>query len=277
MAKGSRSSGSEADALKQGQDAARSLGQTIKNLRDRGDVAGLRKLLALVETEVGLPPEACRPVLGEAESAARLAREQVGSELKALAREAGCEFNWAPPLVSFGCVTFEESSRGVWELQVMDVLPLEKVSTTSAEVLASRALHHIDSIESVLSRAMAHSDDVTAALEYLRAFNPGQEKFSANLLMVLCGYGRALKKHLSSADQPLVSTLSRAQFGFLLERIRELRGSMDDVPALKLEPAVQQATDQWWRYVSVPRDGSDPRRITHPIPIASISLVHDNR
>jgi hypothetical protein len=265
------------EPARQVHDATKALATALRKLREHGDIATLKRSFKTLEKELELQVDIFAPAIADVEAGLKCARERLGNELKQLAREANCEFKYVPPHITFGCVTLQEKTTGVWELSVLDGVPLETIRTVGASRLANRAVWHIEQIEAALAKSEAFLEILAAAYEMARVSAPEASQFSPNLLMLLASFGRTLKKQLVSVSGSEVRPLTRAQFGFLLERIRRMRNELEatSIPTLRFEGAVVQVTHQPSRFVAIP-NGTDPRRNLPYRLVSSVALINEH-
>ena len=120
------------------------MGTHLANLRDEGQSNELEKVLTDLVKILKLPENVLPLILQDVEAQAKLGSRYFGEQLKQIADEARCEFDYRPPFSRFGVVTIKEKQGGKgFELSVLDGVPLETLQTSSAHRVAQAALHWI--------------------------------------------------------------------------------------------------------------------------------------
>lgn len=251
------------------------LAGAIASLRSQGNIKEFTAAVKYVQTKLDLPTEVVDQWVAKAEQEAPKIRHTLGSGLKEIAERNGCSFDFRPPYISFGCVMLHERIPETWDLSVLDGVVIESLSTQDAASLSGAALTQINRIQEALSKEEPFAKGLIAAYNWLRqAKTKPEDRFVApNLLMVLCTYGKGLRKQLTSAVSTTpVSPLSRAEFSYLLARVRSrAMAGVKGFPKLEFHGATQLVTKDPSRFISIPNQ-DDPHQTTHSDPIAGIAL-----
>lgn len=248
---------------------------TLEQLVLEANIQAIDQVEEIFALEFGFPVKSLSEFRKRASALIDEQRSNFNRELQEVAEQSMCQVQNRTPHVSVGCVVFKQKKdkndewSGEWSVSVIDHVEIEVIRTYSGRFLAEHALRIIKKIENALEDSSKFIQDLLYVREVMRGAN--DNSLPANLMMVLCSHGRALKKLLKSSDSlQLEKGLSRAQFGFLLRRISEINMGSSS-PKISLIGATQLDTKQVQSFISVP-DKDTPRSITHFKSITSIKI-----
>ncbi|HRY15581.1 MAG: hypothetical protein KDJ31_13360 [Candidatus Competibacteraceae bacterium] len=250
------------------------LAESLSALRAQGNLKDFTDVVKHLQKSLDLPLEVIDQMIKIAEQEARRARKALGSGMKEAAEKQGCHFDYRPPYISFGCVTFHEQEKnpGTWELSILDGVVIETLSSQNATRLAEAALGKINRIKDALSKEEAFVKNLIAAYEWWRLISPENRYVSPNLLMLLCTYGRGFRKQLTSAINTSSSPLARAEFSYLLARVhRRATEGVKGFPKMEFHGATQHVTKDPFRFIAIP-NLDDPCQMTQSQLIAGLAL-----
>ncbi len=249
------------------------LAGAITSLRAEGNLKAFTDAVKYIQKALDLPNETAEQWIAKAEQEAPKIRQSLGAGLKEAAQKNGCGFEFRPPYISFGAITFHERNPGTWELSIMDGVVIETLSTQNADSLATAALAKIKRIKDVLDKDEMHVKNLVAAYDWLQLSSTENRHVSPNLLMLLCTYGKGLRKQLTSATANAVQPLSRAEFSYLLARIhRRAAEGIKGFPKLAFHGAIHVVTKDPSRFISIPGT-DDPCQIEQRhTPVVGIAL-----
>ena len=250
------------------------LAGAITSLCAEGNLKAFTDAVKYMQKTLDLPNETIEQWIAKAEQEAPKIRQSLGAGLKEAAQKNSCGFEFRPPYISFGAVTFHERTPGTWELSIMDGVVIETLSTQNAASLATAALAKIKRIKDVLDKDELHVKNLVAAYDWLRLSSTENRYVSPNLLMLLCTYGKGLRKQLTSAATAnSVQPLSRAEFSYLLARIhRRAAEGIKGFPKLAFRGAIHVVTKDPSRFISIPGT-DDPCQIEQRhTPVVEIAL-----
>ena len=250
------------------------LAGAITSLCAEGNLKAFTDAVKYMQKTLDLPNETAEQWIAKAEQEAPKIRQSLGAGLKEAAQKNGCGFEFRPPYISFGAVTFHERNPGTWELSIMDGVVIEALSTQNADSLATAALAKIKRIKDVLDKDEMHVKNLVAAYDWLQLSSTENRYVSPNLLMLLCTYGKGLRKQLTSAmTANSVQPLSRAEFSYLLARIhRRAVEGIKGFPKLAFRGAIHVVTKDPSRFISIPGT-DDPCQIEQRhTPVVEIAL-----
>ena len=247
---------------------------SIANLVLQGAVHAVRKWIKSNSSSMSIPVELFSNIEQGAVNKANQLKSTLGLDIRNTLAETGMdiEFSCRPPIVSIGCVRFQELETGLWDLTLFeDDHAVRKVHTSSGSTLVLEALSEISALQKNLKSEQRLLSNLRKAIEYLARFC---DQIPVNPLMLLAGQDGSLRNSLESY-QPKANSkgMSRAVLGFLLRRLcgeSGAEGYFEDFK-VRLVGATQVHTCRSDDHVPVP-EAYDPARTCLSKPVHAIKI-----